>query len=319
MPNSQPFFIVGVHRSGTTLLRFMLSSHPRLYIPPESDFIPHFFRKKPQEQLTRAQVAQFLQVIFSKYRFVEDWQGSTPDPESFFKQMNPLNPAGFLDQLYGQYAAQNGARRWGDKTPIYASYVDVLYAIFPQAQFVHILRDPFDAAFSLLDKYADREFHIDIYFAARNWVRRIQHIRTVSQKLSAENYLELRYENLVKNPEEELRRVCEFLEEDFVPRMLEQQKLAQKVVDSDSHFFDNVRKPVNTKSLGRGRSGLSERDRRLIQHVAGPLMLELDYPLDDLGPLPLTEKTRLAYLWAKYEILQAGRRTMTTLGLMPPI
>jgi hypothetical protein len=297
----------------------MLSSHSRLYIPPESDFIPRFFRKEPHGKLSQDQVTELLDIIFTKYRFVEDWQGVPPDASSFFDQMNSATPAGFLDLLYGHYAAQNKAIRWGDKTPIYASYVDLLQAIFPQAKFIHIVRDPFDAAGSLLDKYADREFHIDIYFAARNWVRRIRHIQTSAKKMAKDQILEVRYEELVRNPEIELEKICSFLGETFETDMLEQYILAQKVVEPGSHFFENVRKPINTKSLGRGRSGLSEADRRVIQRVAGSLMQELGYPLDELGPMLITEKIRFVILWARYEILQLGRRAATSLGLLPPI
>ena len=104
----------------------MLSSHSRIYIPPESDFIPFFFRKQPLRQLSIFEVAKYLEIIFSQYRFVEDWQGAIPEVHEFYAEMETSTPAGFLNQLYGQYAAQNGASRWGDKTPIYASYVNVL-------------------------------------------------------------------------------------------------------------------------------------------------------------------------------------------------
>ncbi len=319
MTSSPPFFIIGVHRSGTTLLRFMLSSHPRLYVPPESDFIPRFFRKAPQEELSPQQVRRYLEIIFTRYRFVEEWQGSPPDHQAFYAQMQPCTPAGFLDALYGAYARQNNAQRWGDKTPIYAGYVPTLHAIFPQAQFIHILRDPFDAAISLLEKYAKREFHIDIYYAARNWVRRIQAVRAAAQHLPTAQYLEIRYESLVQAPQATLETICAFLGEDFTPQMLAQHRLAQERVAPDSHFFANVRQPVNTKSVGRGRRDLSKADKRLIQHVAGNLMDELGYPREAYPPLAPAEKARLALLRTKYEILQWGRRTATDLGLLPPI
>ena len=59
---SQPFFIIGVHRSGTTLLRYMLSSHSRMYIPPESDFLPNFFLRHPTSGLSRQRVTELLDI-----------------------------------------------------------------------------------------------------------------------------------------------------------------------------------------------------------------------------------------------------------------
>ena len=318
-PSSQPFFIIGVHRSGTTLLRFMLCRHSRIYIPPETDFIPYFFGKNPNEQLTDRRLQQITYKIFTRYRFKEEWQGNRPTLPDLLCVMPDRTPASFLNSLFLLYAKQYGKFRWGDKTPIYASYVELLHKIFPNAQFIHILRDPFDASLSLLDKYQDREFHIDIYFAARNWVRRIDDITKAKQLLAPELYHELRYEDLVRNPEENLREICSFLGETYEPAMVEQHLLAKDIIAPDSHFFANVRNPVNTGSIGRGRKLLSLQDKHLIQRVAGSTMQQLGYEFEDLGTMTLPEITRMELLRAKYNILQAGRRIMTSINLMPPI
>lgn len=297
----------------------MLCSHSRLYIPPETDFIPYFFGKDPHEQLSDKRIADILRIIFARYRFVGEWQGAEPSAADILAEMPDRTPASFLNTLYSSYAAQNGKVRWGDKTPIYASYVDVIHDIFPKAKFIHILRDPFDAGISLLEKYEKEEFHIDVYFAARNWVRRINDITAARKRLPPDLYFEFRYEDLVTQPEEKLREVCDFLEETYEPAMLEQHLLAQNKIAPDSRFFANVRKPINTESIGRGRRELSLLDRRLIQNICAPLMTQYGYAHDSVGVMPVDEKIRLALLRTKYEILQAGRRAATKLDLMPPI
>jgi hypothetical protein len=296
----------------------MLSSHSRIYIPPETDFIPYFFNKNPNETLTPARVQAITNEIFSRYRFVEEWQGEEPTNAQLLARMANKTPAGYLNALYSMYAEQNGATRWGDKTPIYASYLGLLHQIFPTAKFIHIIRDPFDASISLLDKYEAREMHIDPYFAARNWVRRIQHAQRTGKELR-NLYYEMRYEDLVKNPEQEIREVCQFLDEDFEPAMLTQHKLAQNRIEKDSHFFANVRNPINTQSLGRGRRDLSVQRRRIIQRVAKPLMLNLNYPLETLGAMSFWENLRFEGLRIKYGILQFGRSILEAIGLFPPI
>lgn len=317
--HEQPFFIIGVHRSGTTLLRFMLCSHSRIYIPPETDFIPYFFGRKPHEPLSDKQIAETLRIIFNRYRFINEWQGSPPTTSGLLEKMPDRKPASFLNALYSIYAAQNGKVRWGDKTPIYASYVGVIHNIFPEARFIHIIRDPFDAGISLLEKYEKEEFHIDIYFAARNWVRRIKDIKKARNQLPPGLYYEIHYEDLVRQPEKILRDVCGFLDEDYEASMLEQHLLAQSKIAPDSRYFANVRKPINTESIGRGRRELSLRDRRLIQAICASVMKEYGYAQQELGSMPTQEKIRMNILKAKYEILQAGRHMVTKLGLMPPI
>lgn len=313
-----PFFIVGVHRSGTTLLRYMLSSHSRLYVPPESDFIPRFFLGRPHAALSQAEVAQLLDVIFSEYRFVRDWQGERPSPFGFFRDMTAPTPAAFLDLLYTRYAAQNGAVRWGDKTPIYASYIPLLHDLFPQAQFIHIIRDGRDVALSMLDKWGDKELHVDLYFTARNWTRRIRQAQAAGRRLGAEQFHELDYEDLVREPEGQLRAICAFLGERFEEQMLAHHRLAQRKENAGG-FHEAVRKPPSTQRIARWRREMAAGDLRLFQRLAGSLLPELGYELADAGEMSGWEHGRYLLLAAKYHLLQAGRRVLQAAGLKPPI
>jgi len=233
--------------------------------------------------------------------------------------MSDRSPAAFLDTLYSAYARQYGAERWGDKTPIYASYVDLIHDIFPKAQFLHIIRDGRDAALSMLDKYEHDEFHVDIFFAARNWVRRIHSAQRAGSRIGDSLYYELRYENLIEDPEGELRAVCEFLGETYEPEMIDYHQTARERIPETSHFFSNVRNPVSRQRIGRWQQEMSIADQRLVQTVAGKLLAELGYPLVDLGPMSIGEQIRLAVLAAKYATLQSGRRTLQAFGLFPPI
>jgi hypothetical protein len=314
----RPIFIVGVHRSGTTLLRFMLNSSPRIYIPPESDFIPRFFLRNPQEHLSRKRIATILDTIFSEYRFGSEWQGDPPHIDSFVQSMPSPTPSGFLATLYGSYAQQNDAQRWGDKTPIYTSYIDLLDQLFPNAQFIHTIRDGRDVAISMLEKWGKSEVHVDIFFTARNWLRRIKRAQASGARLGPQRYYELRYERLVTDPETELKALCDFLDEPYMPAMTQPQILGRKSIDPES-WEAPIRRPPNTARIGRWQQEMSLPDQRLFQRVAGKLLATLDYQLIDLGPMPVPEIARLVLLGLKYAVLQAGRRVLQALGLFPPI
>ncbi len=318
MVTEHPIFIVGVHRSGTTLLRFMLNSNPRIYIPPESDFVPRFFGRDPHRALSQRRITWLLDVIFARYRLVKEWQGPPPDPEEFAAEMAEPTAAAFLDTLYSRYARQQGAQRWGDKTPIYASYIDLLAAIFPKAQFVHIIRDGRDVALSMLDKWGEKELHVDLYFAARNWRRRISQAQASGDQLSPDRYYEMRYEALVEDPERELRPLCQFLEESYLPEMAQPQHLGRRQI-ATGDFHAPVRQPPSTSRVGRWQREMAAADLRLFQRVAGGLLAELGYELADAGPMPAGEVGRMALFALKYETLQAGRRVLQAAGLVPPI
>lgn len=316
--SEHPFFVIGVHRSGTTLLRYMLSSSPRIYIPPESDFIPRFFLKTPTDLLDRQAVEKTLGIIFNRYRFAKEWEGDRPEAGSFYAAMEPKTPAGFLDLLYRSYAKQKGAARWGDKTPIYSSYINLIHQIFPQAKFIHIIRDGRDVALSMLDKWGDKEIHVDIYFTARNWVRRIRQAQASGERLGSGLYYELSYESLVASPEIELRSICEFLEEPFVEQMVAHHRQARQQIESGS-FHDPVRQPANKSRIGRWQEEMSAADLRLFEQVAGSLLTELGYDTAAKGGMSVTEKSRFQLLHLKYETLQIGRSLAQKAGLVPPI
>lgn len=314
--SENPIFIIGVHRSGTTLLRYMLNRHPHIYIPPESDFIPRFFRGNPKQELSPKRVNQDLAIIFEKYRFVREWQGSPLKVSDFAE--GKITPKVFLDTLYGAYAKQNGALRWGDKTPIYCSYIDLLDQIFPQAQFIHLIRDGRDVALSMLDKWGEQDFHIDVYFAARNWMRRIQEAQRSGEYLSSARYYELYYENLVASPEKELKSICEFLGETYVSEMSQPQKLAWTNIEPES-FHAPLLEPPSTRRIERWKVEMQPDDLRLFQNVAGIFLHELGYQMVEIGPQSFTEKLIQVYLAIKYIILQCGRNLATALRILPPI
>ncbi len=316
--STTPFFIVGVHRSGTTLLRYMLSSSPRIYIPPESDFIPRFFLKEPLAVLDEDEVEKTLGSIFGRYRFVKEWQGERPAAKTFFGEMDSKTPAGFLNHLYRSYAEQKGAVRWADKTPIYSSYIDLIHMIFPEAKFIHIIRDGRDVALSMLDKWGDKEIHVDMYFAARNWVRRIQEAQASGRRLGGDYYYELKYEALVGSPERELQAICDFLEEPFLEEMVSHHRQAKRQIEAGS-FHEAVRKPANKSRIGRWEQEMSSADLRLFERVAGVLLEELGYGTAAVGSMSRNEQARFGALHLKYEILQFGRKVAQWVGLVPPI
>lgn len=318
-PKERPIFIVGVTRSGTTLLRYMLSSSPRIYIPPESDFIPYFFGRAPLSELSEARIAGILSTIFRRYRFVKEWQGSPPDARRFIEMMPARTPAAFLDTLYGLYALQYGAVRWGDKTPIYTSYTDLIHRMFPQAQFIHIIRDGRDVAVSMLETWGQKEFHVDIYFTARNWVRRVSQAQASGARLGPGHYYELRYEALVQQPERELQSVCDFLGESYVSEMAQPHLLGRVRIPPDMLIHAAVRHSPSTGRIRRWQRDMSPADQRFFQRIAGRLLDELGYVLADGGEMSLPEKARLLALGTKYEVLQAGRRILQAFGVFPPI
>ena len=312
---NEPFFVIGAHRSGTTMLRYMLSSHPRLYLPPESEFIPAFFGRSPTGPLNRSESQRILRKIF-RLRFVGEWSGAPPDIDYLVPEGEELTPARLLHVLYAAYAEQHGAARWGDKTPTYTCHIDLLHRIFPKARFIHLIRDGRDVALSVLDTWGHRT-HVDLVFAARTWVRRVTQARRSIGRLEPDSSLELRYDDLVVDPEKQLRRVCRFLDEDFHPEMLRFHLTARESIEKGG-FDDAVRNPLTMERIDRWREEMRANDLRVYQAIAGETLTGLGYDVVDRRRLTMTDRLRIVVLSAKYAIYRFLRRFAVLLGLRMP-
>lgn len=308
-----PFFIVGHPRSGTTLLRFLLSSHPRLYIPEETGFIPFLLEDRDlSAQLTLPQVGQLLERIGSLNHL---WRGLVDDVPKFYSSLAEPCLAQMLDALFRQQIEEHGAARWGDKTPLYIRYIPTLDRVFPTAQFVHVIRDGRDAALSAANKWPERRLYMDNYYLLRNWVVNIERGREAQRVLGESRYLEVRYEQLVQDPRQVLERVCTFLGEEFRIDMLDHTTLARKVGPGPQGHLE-VQQPIATNSVQRWKTEMTAFDRKVADRLAGQILLELGYELADLGPLSVGERLRLLLLSGKFALTSTTRRALYAMGVL---
>jgi sulfotransferase family protein len=268
-----PFpFIVGRGRSGTTLLRSMLDSHPLLAIPNESHFVVPFLkdRRLAQQPLD---INAFWSAITERGRRFGQW-GVPPDSlKAALSEDAPTTVEDALRSTFRAYALWRGKPRYGDKTPIHVLHIKLLSDRFPEARFIHMIRDGRDAALS----YLDVDFGPNtLAEAAVYWRRFVRAGRAAGNRLSPSRYLEVRYEDLAANPREVLDRVSDFLDLRFDEAMLTYHERRDLVPVGAIHH-QNLRIPP-TKALRDWRVEMSARDVRTFEGVAGDLLDELGYP-----------------------------------------
>lgn len=214
-PRHPPFpVIVGVPRSGTTLLRFMLDAHPQLAVPPETGFL--LDNSLRQGSATPRELALRLTQLPEA---APAWQDFNLDDAHFLDAAGCMPAdAGLAEVLrlfYRLYAARRGKPRFGDKTPAYLQCMGRVAEHLPEARFIHIIRDGRDVALSWQQTwFAPDSNPVGL---VERWARMIGEAREQSYTLP---YLELRYDQLLQAPEAQLRRICEFIELDFDPAML---------------------------------------------------------------------------------------------------
>jgi LPS sulfotransferase NodH len=266
-----PVVILGVSRSGTTLLKAILDRHPALAIPTESYLVPQLWDRHGERPDANAFVADA-----ARFARVREW-GVRP---SMIRERLPANPsfAEAVEAIYRSYADLRGKPRFGDKTPAYMQRLDAIDRAFPAAQYVHLIRDGRDAALSFVAMRRRPRFNWArprrVSGFAAQWRWEVAAARSFGLALGGGRYHELRYEELVADPEPTVHRVCDFLGLDFDPAILEYHRTME-----EERLVDHPRlAEPPTPGHGRSRTEMSKRDVARFEAVAGDLLSGLGYP-----------------------------------------
>ena len=287
--SAPPLLLLGVRRSGTTLLRVMLDRHPELAVPDESYFIPQLAHR----HRARPDVDAFVDDL-RRLPTLREWGAA---PERVRARLRPgTTLGGAIAAVFEEYAAARGKRRWGDKTPLYMQHLPLLERLFPDARFVHLVRDGRDAALSFLQMPAGivtRSWSTPTSaegFACQ-WRTEVEAAQALGRRVGPERYLELRYEHLVADPESELRRICALAGLPYDADML---GYAGNVDLSGKPHQQSLAKPP-TPGLRDWRADMAPDDAAAFEAIAGDLLRRLGYETrtDAAGPTP---RARLALL-----------------------
>ena len=187
-----------------------------------------------------------------------------------------------ISAVFSAYAAQQGKPRWGDKTPMYMRHLALIDRLFPDAQYVHLIRDGRDAALAFLDMPAGVVTKTWAHprsaagFACE-WRTEVRRARALGSRVGAARYLEVRYEDLVADTVGVVRFICAFATLPFEPAMLE---YAGEVDVSEKPHHQRLLQPP-TRGVRNWGTQMSARDAAAFERIAGDLLLELGYELSD--------------------------------------
>jgi hypothetical protein len=186
--------------------------------------------------------------------------------------------------------------------------VDLLARSFPRARFVHIVRDGRDVVPSLLDMH----FGPDRFGAATLfWRDRVSRGRAGGRRIGADRYREIRYEDLVADPEPVLRDVCAFFDLAFEPGMLEYHERADDVLEGlrFTHHVQGIRRPP-APAVRDWRASMAEHELALFEALTGDLLDELGY---ERSGVPVSSRVRVeATAWRTGTTVERRTRSFRT-------
>lgn len=261
----EPIFILGVPRSGTTLLRAILDSHPYIACGPET---PWLGAHQPRS-------------VAALYRFLLDSpQGYVA---AFRMDAGVVRDAtrAFVDSLLLAYARSKGKPRWAEKTPDNALHLPTLLDLFPDARCIHLVRDPLDVALSTV-RIPDHRRGLSPRLEASmcvgegcsttptltGAVLRWTHWNRLIAR-DAPNALRVRYASLVREPEHEVRRILDFLGEPFDPGVLDFSRRPHDFLPADWGGSDLARHArIVTDRLDRAARELDAPTRAFLASLA---------------------------------------------------
>ncbi len=259
-----PIFIGGAGRSGTTLLRVILDTHPNIVCGPEFKLLPEIARL----WTLGMQISPILQTY-----------------ELGPREFNDAHRR-FIESLLHRYLRASGKKRLAEKSPNNIFYFFQLSRIFPDARLIHVVRDGRDAVCSLLtmdwrDPATGRKpaYVANAAAAVEYWARAVRAGLEAARALPSDSFYLLRYEDMVTRPKETLEPLFTFIGEAWDPCVLDFHLKKREGTKESSD--GQVARRLYTHAAGRWQRDLNEQDRETFKRIAGDVLVELGYASDN--------------------------------------
>ncbi|MEO1400868.1 MAG: sulfotransferase [Cyanobacteria bacterium J06635_1] len=268
--NASPIFIVGVPRSGTTLLASMLSAHPTIAISPESHFLNYWLPIWGHLPLDA-----FWQKLLQSNRF--SYFGIDADAVwSRAQTKGQPTHRTLFESMLEIYAAQLNKVRWGEKTPMHYQHLDQIFDWYPNASVLWLLRDPRAVVSSLLRAHWASDYTDE---NARLWDQSLRDYERYW--CSNVRVKQVRYETLLTQPQTCLKQICEFLDVPYIPDLINRRSLANSPIVNRPKWAANhlhqALAPLEMTPLEKWKQQLSRARVEIIEQISRDAMARYGY------------------------------------------
>ncbi len=257
-----PVHVIGHGRSGTSILCILMRKYFQISFGTESQFIVRYYRQlgkygdlKKDENLKRL-VDNISEERF--FRRSQKFNNFKLDPQQFYNDVKERTYRGVLDAAFLQLARHQKMERWGDKTPEYVHNLHVLKELYPDAQYIHIVRDGRDVASSSF-KHGLMGVQ-NMYMAASQWKESVMNVNKFAKDFDSTQFLEFRYEDFLTDPVKIFSDLIRYLRIDDANGEL------------INHISDNIGSDLKSTNFNKWKTQLSKKERLLYENVAADIL-----------------------------------------------
>lgn len=271
------------------MLGLMIHAHPRMAMPPESRFLIRAWRHRHEfgDLQTEEQRLALINMITRVGSMISEL-GFTKQELTDRILEAPPTLGSAIGTVFQAFAEKHGKVRWGDKRPTYFREVAVLHRLFPDAQFIHVIRDGRANVASL--KRMPWWPYSSIR-AMSTWSHAESCMRSNQKRLPADTFHTIRYETLVADPRPVLEKMCDFLGEEFDEAMLEPHKV-NDVIPERKVWHANLKQGVSQDRVESWRTELAPWELGLMEAVVWRKLRRYGYRLSRDGTRPSVKNLR---------------------------
>ena len=277
--NNIPFvFVVGRGRSGTTLLQNIIDANSHAVLARESKIIIHLKQKYSYIKSFTPKIIDELITDLYKDRFFElfwkvDAKKLAADLKSYPSEKLSFSIVCKIIYLhYTSFFEKDEILLIGDKNPAYSVFIPELLEVFPDAKFIHIIRDYRDNVVSNSKAFGEKS----LGYLAYGWLIFNQKIDEIKHQRPNKFYT-LRYEDLVETPEKITKEICQFLGLTFQENMITIDKSIKKLPINLPKNHRNLLQPINTSQVGKFEQSIPVNKLELIDYICGEYAEKYNY------------------------------------------
>lgn len=280
------FFIVGAGRSGTTLLRTVFDAHPHVCIPVEGKTILHLKMKYFHQKFwNEKRIQEMLDDLYFDRKFKVLWRVNREKLTHALLSL-PLDELDFptlCKVIYLEYTSLFTKEKIlliGDKNPIYSMCLSELREVFPSAKFVHLVRDYRDVIASNLKHFKRK----DVAVLSQYWKQHNAWIEKAKCEIP-QQFLTIRYEELVADPTATSRIICNFLEIPFKEQMLNYHLELKKIYQPEEHLvfarmFPDLVRPITAENSNKWKGKFNDQELEMMYSILHQDGLKYGYKAD---------------------------------------